>query len=197
MTDANLALGRLDGENFLGGGMRLDVRRGTAADRASTWRGRSSLAFEPAAEGLLAVTNANLGAAIRLSLFEKGLDPRDFAMIAFGGAAGLHASRRRRRDSASAASCSRRMPARCRPTASCIPTWRTTSCAPRARRRPESLATLGRHGRQPARGRAGAARCRCGAGGRPQIELAADMRYKGQAFELTVPAPASQLDEAC
>ena len=49
------------------------------------------LAVEPAAEGLLAVTNANLGAAIRLSLFEKGLDPRDFVMIAFGGAAGLHA----------------------------------------------------------------------------------------------------------
>src|SRR5262249_10336070 len=46
------------------------------------------LAVEPAAEGLLAVTNANLGGAIRLSLFEKGLDPRDFAMIAFGGAAG-------------------------------------------------------------------------------------------------------------
>ena len=49
------------------------------------------LAVEAAAEGLLAVTNANLGAAIRLSLFEKGLDPRDFVMIAFGGAAGLHA----------------------------------------------------------------------------------------------------------
>ena len=55
------------------------------------WRSRLSLALEPAAEGLLAVTNANLGGAIRLSLFEKGLDPRDFAMIAFGGAAGLHA----------------------------------------------------------------------------------------------------------
>ena len=49
------------------------------------------LGLEAGAEGLLAVTNANLGAAIRLSLFEKGLDPRDFVMIAFGGAAGLHA----------------------------------------------------------------------------------------------------------
>src|SRR5262249_43387135 len=50
------------------------------------------LEMEAAAEGLLAVTNANLGAAIRLSLFEKGLDPRDFVLIAFGGAAGMHAA---------------------------------------------------------------------------------------------------------
>ena len=49
------------------------------------------LSIEAAAEGLLAVVNANLGAAIRLSLFEKGVDPREFTMIAFGGAAGLHA----------------------------------------------------------------------------------------------------------
>jgi N-methylhydantoinase A len=90
VTDANLALGRLDGEGFLGGGMRLDVAKARAAIEAHVAR-PLGLAGEPAAEGLLAVTNAGLGGAIRLSLFEKGLDPRDFAMIAFGGAAGLHA----------------------------------------------------------------------------------------------------------
>jgi N-methylhydantoinase A/oxoprolinase/acetone carboxylase beta subunit len=90
VTDANLALGRLDGEGFLGGGMRLDPARARAAIEAHVAQ-PLKLAVEPAAEGLLAVTNANLGGAIRLSLFEKGLDPRDFAMIAFGGAAGLHA----------------------------------------------------------------------------------------------------------
>ena len=90
VTDANLALGRLDGEGFLGGGMRLDTARARAAIEEHVAR-PLSLAVEPAAEGLLAVTNASLGGAIRLSLFEKGLDPRDFAMIAFGGAAGLHA----------------------------------------------------------------------------------------------------------
>jgi N-methylhydantoinase A/oxoprolinase/acetone carboxylase beta subunit len=50
------------------------------------------LGVEQAAEGILTVTNANLGAAIRLSLFEKGLDPREFCLLSFGGAGGLHAT---------------------------------------------------------------------------------------------------------
>jgi N-methylhydantoinase A/oxoprolinase/acetone carboxylase beta subunit len=90
VTDANLALGRLNGEGFLGGGMRLDLARARAAIAQHVAQ-PLALAVEPAAEGLLAVANAGLAGAIRLSLFEKGLDPRDFAMIAFGGAAGLHA----------------------------------------------------------------------------------------------------------
>jgi N-methylhydantoinase A/oxoprolinase/acetone carboxylase beta subunit len=90
VTDANLALGRLDGERFLGGGMRLEMAKARAAIEAHVAQ-PLGLAVEPAAEGLLAVANASLAGAIRLSLFEKGLDPRDFAMIAFGGAAGLHA----------------------------------------------------------------------------------------------------------
>jgi N-methylhydantoinase A len=90
VTDANLALGRLDGEGFLGGGMLLHAAKAHAAIAEHVAR-PLSLDVEPAAEGLLAVTNASLASAIRLSLFEKGLDPRDFAMIAFGGAAGLHA----------------------------------------------------------------------------------------------------------
>jgi N-methylhydantoinase A len=45
-----------------------------------------------AAEGVLAVANSNMAAAIKLSLFEKGLDPRDFAFVSFGGAGGLHAT---------------------------------------------------------------------------------------------------------
>ena len=90
VTDANLALGRLDGERFLGGGMRLEVAKARTAIEAHVAQ-PLGLTVEPAAEGLLAVANASLAGAIRLSLFEKGLDPRDFAMIAFGGAAGLHA----------------------------------------------------------------------------------------------------------
>jgi N-methylhydantoinase A len=49
------------------------------------------LTMEQAAQGLLTVTNVSLAAAIRLSLFEKGLDPRDFGLLSFGGAGGLHA----------------------------------------------------------------------------------------------------------
>src|SRR5262249_18483978 len=82
--DANIALGRLDPAFFLGGAMALDL---TAARRAIEVHVARplSLDVERAAEGILAVTNTNLAAAIPLSLFEKGLDPRDFALLSFGG----------------------------------------------------------------------------------------------------------------
>ncbi|WP_144183299.1 hydantoinase/oxoprolinase family protein [Elioraea rosea] len=91
VTDTNLALGRIDPDYFLGGTMQLDMpaARAAIADRVGAHLG---LGLEQAAEGILAVTNAGLGAAIRLSLFEKGLDPRDFALLSFGGAGGLHAT---------------------------------------------------------------------------------------------------------
>ncbi|GAA0571610.1 hydantoinase/oxoprolinase family protein [Craurococcus roseus] len=91
VTDANLVLNRLDPEYFLGGAMRLDIE---AARQAVAARVGDALGLpvERAAQGILTVTNAALGAAVRLSLFEKGLDPRDFALLSFGGAGGLHAT---------------------------------------------------------------------------------------------------------
>ncbi len=91
VTDANLALGRLDPDYFLGGAMKLDMAatRAAIAARVGTPLGLST---EDAAQGIVTVVNANLGAAVRLSLFEKGLDPRDFALLSFGGAGGLHAT---------------------------------------------------------------------------------------------------------
>jgi N-methylhydantoinase A/oxoprolinase/acetone carboxylase beta subunit len=91
VTDANLALGRLDPDYFLGGAMKLDMpaTRAAIAEKVGTPLG---LGVEQAAQGMLTVTNANLGAAVRLSLFEKGLDPREFSMLSFGGAGGLHAT---------------------------------------------------------------------------------------------------------
>ncbi len=91
VTDANLALGRLDPDFFLGGMMKLDMP-GTRAALQAKVGAPLRLGVEQAAEGVLTVTNANLGAAIRLSLFEKGLDPRDFCLLSFGGAGGLHAT---------------------------------------------------------------------------------------------------------
>ena len=90
VTDANLALGRLDATFFLGGAMQLDMgATGAALGRIGAALG---LGAEAAAEGILALTNASLAAAVRLSLFEKGLHPRDFALLSFGGAGGLHAT---------------------------------------------------------------------------------------------------------
>ena len=90
VTDANIALGRLDPDFFLGGALKLDagLARAAVAERVA---GPLGLGVEEAAEGILAVVNAHMASAIKLSLFEKGADPRDFAIAAFGGAGGLHA----------------------------------------------------------------------------------------------------------
>jgi len=90
VTDANLVLGRLDGAFFLGGALPLDAPAARAAVQSEV-AALLGLGVEQAAEGILAVTNASLAAAIRLSLFERGLDPRGFALLSFGGAGGLHA----------------------------------------------------------------------------------------------------------
>ncbi len=90
VTDANIVLGRLDPDFFLGGALTLDpgLARAAVAERVA---GPLGLGVEEAAEGILAVVNAHMASAIKLSLFEKGADPRDFAIAAFGGAGGLHA----------------------------------------------------------------------------------------------------------
>ena len=148
--------------------------------------------MEAAAEGLLAVTNANLGAAIRLSLFEKGLDPRDFVMIAFGGAAGLHAIA-----VADELGIRRVVFPESASTLSAYGILHSNLAhdlvrSQGARGQARQPADARGHGRRPARRRrrraSTATPCRLRD---RQIELAADMRYKGQAFELTVPARGS------
>jgi len=90
VTDVNLILGRLDAATFLGGDFALDTdgARQALVDRVAVPLG---LERDAAAAGILAVLNARLAAAIKVSLYQKGLDPRDFALMSFGGAGGLHA----------------------------------------------------------------------------------------------------------
>jgi N-methylhydantoinase A len=90
VTDVNLILGRLDAATFLGGRFALDLNGARAAlrDRIEL---PLSLTPDHAAAGILAVVNAKLAASIKFSLFAKGLDPRDFTLMSFGGAGGLHA----------------------------------------------------------------------------------------------------------
>ncbi len=89
VTDANLVLGRLDAAAFLGGTMRLDAGR---AERAVGGLARAMRAdLDVAAEGIVRVANAAMARALRIVSLERGYDPRDFALLAFGGAAGLHA----------------------------------------------------------------------------------------------------------
>jgi N-methylhydantoinase A len=89
VTDANLLLGRLDGASFMGGAMPLDKEASRGA--AEPVAGSLGLSIDQTAAGVIAVTNSALATAIRLSLFEKGLDPEDFALLSFGGAGGVHA----------------------------------------------------------------------------------------------------------
>ncbi len=92
VTDANLVTDRLNPDYYLGGEMRLDVE---AAWRAVDERiGRPlGMTTVEAAWGILQVTNATMIRAIKLVSVERGYDPRDFALIAFGGAGPLHATR--------------------------------------------------------------------------------------------------------
>jgi N-methylhydantoinase A/oxoprolinase/acetone carboxylase beta subunit len=88
VTDANLVLGRLDKENFLGGGMALDelAARRVIAGLAA----KLGLDELETAEGVLTIVNANMANAIRSRTVQKGIDPRDYALVAFGGAGPLH-----------------------------------------------------------------------------------------------------------
>jgi N-methylhydantoinase A len=90
VTDANLVLGRVDPAWFAGGQMTLDVE---AAQRAVTSLA-DELELEPVelAEGICDVINAKMAQAIRTLTVEKGIEPRDFALVAFGGAGPMHAA---------------------------------------------------------------------------------------------------------
>jgi N-methylhydantoinase A len=193
VTDANVVLGRLDPGFFLGGAMRLD---GEAARRAVAdgVAGPLDLSTEEAAGGILAVGVATMANATRLSLYEKGLDPKDFAVVSFGGAAGLHAAEVADalgaetvifpRDPGTLSAWGMLFAdivhdlARSRlvaATADAVP-----ALAPLVETlREEGLALLARDGVPPEE---------------RECRFALDLRYKGQAYEITVPLPGGTLD---
>jgi len=88
VTDANVVLGRLDKNDFLGGSMKLDEDAAhRVIEELANSLGMSKL---EAAEGVLTVINSNMANAIRSRTVQKGIDPREFALVAFGGAGPLH-----------------------------------------------------------------------------------------------------------
>ncbi len=90
VTDANLYLGRLVPEYFLGGDMKLDREKlNKYFKKMSNDIGLSEMEL---AEGVLDVANASMEKAIRVISVEKGFDPREFALFSFGGAGGMHAA---------------------------------------------------------------------------------------------------------
>ena len=89
VTDANLFLGRLDSGYFLGGRMTLDE---AAAEHAlASVAQHVGLSTTGLAEGMLAIINARMADAMRTITVKQGIDPREFALVAFGGAGPMHA----------------------------------------------------------------------------------------------------------
>ncbi len=88
VTDAHVWLGRLPAERFLGGAERLDRGAiGPVLDHIADGLGASR---EETAEGVVAVANSAMERALRVISVERGYDPKDFCLVAFGGAGGLH-----------------------------------------------------------------------------------------------------------
>ena len=91
VTDANLVLGRLHPTRFASGKIKLDVEtsRRAFSDRIAKPLG---LSVEAAAAGVIRIANSNMERAVRVSSAQKGYDPRDIMLLAFGGAGPMHAA---------------------------------------------------------------------------------------------------------
>ena len=90
VTDANFWLGRIPATGLLGGTRPLD--RAALEDPLATLAARAGVSPDQLAEGIIDVVNTAMAGALRVISVERGIDPSDFALLAFGGAAGLHAA---------------------------------------------------------------------------------------------------------
>jgi N-methylhydantoinase A len=169
-------LGRISAAQLLGGAMSIDVERaGAAVDRVAR---KMKLDRIAAAAGILRVANANMERAIRVVSVERGYDPRDFALVAFGGSGGLHACEIARElgietvivpEYAGALSALGMLMA---------DAVRDYAAGVLGREDIEKeLSALERRARRESPG--------------AEIERSADLRYRGQSYELNVPWPAA------
>jgi N-methylhydantoinase A len=187
VTDANVALGRLGVDAALGGEIRLDRARAEAA--VAGLAGRLGLEVNAMAEGIIRIAVANMATAIKEVSVMRGLDPRDFALLAYGGAGPLHAAAIAE-ELGMGTVLVPPMPGNFSAFGLLIADLRrdfvATRVSPTARTEPAMVnamlaqlaaaahAELAEAGIEPARRR---------------LEASLDMRYLGQAFELSVPVP--------
>lgn len=90
VTDANLLLGRLNSQRFLGGGMALDTKLAEQAVQTGVCE-PLGMTIQRAAHGIVQIADTMMSLAVRAVSMERGIDPRDCTLIAFGGAGPLHA----------------------------------------------------------------------------------------------------------
>jgi len=88
VTDANLYLGRISRKHFLGGDMRLDMAASTLAIEQLAQQLNCSAG--QAAQGVVKLANEHMARALRVISIQRGIDPRPYALMTFGGAGGLH-----------------------------------------------------------------------------------------------------------
>ena len=185
VTDANLLLGHLDEDSPLAGGVRLDR---SAAERVVARLGDDlGLGVEETAAGIVRVASAAMAQAVRVVTVERGIDPRDLALVPFGGAGPLHAAQ-----IADELGMRRVLV----PVASGVLSAFGLVVAERRRDLVESVLLTGD---DLTTDRIGEAVERLAGGGReelrasePAVRVTYDLRYEGQAFELPVegdPAP--------
>ncbi|MEU6663869.1 hydantoinase/oxoprolinase family protein [Streptomyces sp. NPDC046821] len=194
VTDANLVLGRIDPATFLGGRMRLDAA--AAEEAVAALAAEAGLTVEETAAGIVRIAESNMMNAVRLVSLQRGYDPRDFVLMAFGGAGPLHAAAMARE---------LRVPRVLVPLGSsalsalgCLvadirhdytSTRRVSASAVDPADIMHAFSDLEATGNDDL-DREGVAR-----EGRDMVRRA-DMRYEGQAYELTVPFPAGAVDHA-
>ncbi|MFB2553858.1 hydantoinase/oxoprolinase family protein [Ensifer soli] len=192
VTDANVVIGRISAENFLGGEMSLDAEAARAA--IAPIAEALSITVEEAALAILRIANNTMVGALYTVLTEQGLDPRDFVLVAFGGAGPLHVS-----DLMSDASIPRGL----------VPNFPGQFSAfgfTMADSRVDRYRTVQLNSRIFDRGRARTsmetltAECLADLSkqGHDQAEIfrSVEMRYLGQNYELEIPIPPGDFDEA-
>ncbi|MFO8034358.1 MAG: hydantoinase/oxoprolinase family protein, partial [Candidatus Bipolaricaulota bacterium] len=194
VTDAQLTLGRLPPEHALGGLPRLDVQ----AARAAVARVAEALGLsvDQAAWGILEVVESTMEQAIRVISVRRGVDPRGFTLLAFGGAGPLHGATLARKlgmrgvlypTHAGALSALGLM------GADLVLTYVRSVLVPWPQVQPQLLRQVLEHFRAHAVHRLATAGAKGSALG---LQAAADIRYRGQGFELTVPLPTAEPSSA-
>ncbi len=194
VTDAALVLGLLDTDKFLGGAVQLDEELAKEAI-GSQIAGPLGLDVESAAEGILRVVSSSIAEGIRLASVSRGLDPREFVLMGFGGAAGLVATRVARQ-----IGISRVLIPPAGPVLSAFGMMASDLKYDLAVSHPSSLATVDLDALRSAYSELaedGRKRLRSAGASDSDIDvsLAADMRYLDQIYEVTVDVPDLELPD--
>ncbi len=176
VTDANLLLGRLAADSELAGGVPLDVDAARAA--VAKLAGKLGLGEVETAEGIVRVANQEMVRALRVVTVERGIDPRRFALLPFGGAGPMHAAA-----IAAELEVGRILCPRAGGVLSAL-----GLCASDRRRDTSRTVMLSGEDFSAERVAAAVAELAAGLGGDPEAraEVTYELRYAGQAFELPV-----------